>query len=257
MRDLIDWINVERLSVLVAALALLGILYSWRSAQAAKASADAARSQAASAREQVDLGRQQIDLLLRQMEQTDKAQRATRQAQEESLQPTVVVDIAPAPNDRSVMMLVIENIGPSIARNVRINVSPPPVRAAGNPNAKAIHEWAVFNRAIKTMPPRHRMEFFFDIGFQRFANGVNNAFTFTVNADGPFGPVPELIYDVDLEVMRDTWVGQATLGKVIQQMEKGNRAVDGLTAAVRHLDPEVRRSKRAAMEEAEKEFELE
>ncbi|MEU2703343.1 hypothetical protein [Micromonospora aurantiaca (nom. illeg.)] len=244
MKDVIDWINVERLSVLVAALALLGIVYSWRSAQAAKSSAEAARSQAASAREQVDLGRRQIDLLLKQITQAEDAQRALRQAQEEALQPMVVVDILPAPNDRGVMMLVIENIGPSIARNVRIDVSPPPVRAAGDPNGKAIHEWGVFTRGIRTMPPRHRMEFFFDVGFQRFRDGINNVFTFVVNAEGPFGPAPELTYEIDLEVMRETWIGQATLGKVIQQMEKGTRAIGELAEAVSRLDSD-RQSGRA------------
>lgn len=254
MREAVEWINVERLSVIVAALALLGIFYSWRSAQAAKASAAAALSQAASARDQVDLGRQQIELLLKQVAQTEEAQRATRQAQEEALQPMVVVDIVPAPNDRSVMMLVIENIGPSIARNVRIDVSPPPTRA-GDRDGKAIHEWGVFTKGIRTMPPRHRMEFFFDVGFRRFTNDVNNAFTFVVNAEGPFGPASELTYEIDLEVMRQTWIGQATLGKVVQQMERGNENLRELTSAILSLDPEVAESRRAAREAALAELE--
>lgn len=256
MREVAEWINVGRASVIVAALALLGVFYSWRSAQAAKSSADAALSQAASAREQVGLGRQQIDLLLRQIAQTEEAQRATRQAQEEALQPMVVVDIGPAPNDRSIMMLAIENIGPSIARNVRIEVSPPPARAAGDRDGKAIHEWSVFTKGIKTMPPRHRMEFFFDVGFQRFTNNVNNAFTFVVNAEGPLGrPAPELTYEIDLEVMRETWIGQATLGKVVQEMERGNQNLRELTSAILNLDPDVVEASRISRQEARAELE--
>lgn len=255
MRDLIDWFDVERLSVLVAALALFGIVYSWRSAQAAKASADAARSQAASAREQVDLGRQQINLLLRQIAQTGEAQQTTRQAQQEALQPTVVVDIVPAPNDRSVMMLVIENIGPSIARNVRIAASPPPTRSFDRADGKQMHEWHVFTRGIKTMPPRHRMEFLYDIGFQRFKPGVPTEFTFVVDAEGPFGPAPQLTFDIDLSALRDTWIGQTTVGKVVEQLEKGNRNLGELTTAVRQLNPEVREAQRSSRQEALAELE--
>ncbi|WP_326549952.1 hypothetical protein [Micromonospora sp. NBC_01813] len=236
MRDAIDLINVERLSVLVAALALLGIFYSWRSAQAARASASAAHSQAASARDQVDLGRQQIELLMKQIAQADEAQRATRQAQEEALQPMVVVDIIAAPDNRAVMMLVIENIGPSVARNVRIDVSPPPTRVAEDRSRKAIHEWGIFANGIKTMPPRHRMEFFFDVGFRRFNSEINNAFTFVVSADGPLGPAPKLTYEIDLEALRETWIGQATLGKVVEQMKKGNESLGELASAIRSLD---------------------
>jgi hypothetical protein len=244
VNEVVEWINIDRLSVIVATLALIGLFYSWRSAQAAKASADAALSQAASAREQVDLGRQQIELLLKQVAQTDEAQRATRQAQEESLQPMVVVNIAPAPNDRSVMMLTIENIGPSIARNVCIAVSPPPTRSTDRPGQKAMHEWHVFTRGIKTMPPRHRMEFFFDVGFQRFKPGMPTEFTFLVDAEGPFGPAPQLTFEIDLNAMRDTWIGQTTIGKVVKQLEQGNRNLAELTSAVRQLDPEVAEASR-------------
>lgn len=255
MIEIVEWINIERLSLMVAALALLGVFYSWRQAQAAKTSADAARSQADSAREQVDLGRQQIELLLKQVAQTDEAQRAMRQAQEESLQPMVVVDIVPAPNDRAVMMLVIENIGPSIARNVRIAASPPPSRASASPDRKPMHEWHVFTRGIKTMPPRHRMEFFFDVGFERFKPGVANEFTFTVDAEGPFGHAPQLTFETDLNAMRDTWIGQTTIGKVVKQLEQGNRNLTELTTAIRHLDPEVAEARRLSRQAALAELE--
>ncbi|MFJ1537745.1 hypothetical protein ACIODS_04305 [Micromonospora chalcea] len=255
MREAVGWITVERASVIVAALALLGIFYSWRSAQAAKASADAALSQAASAREQVDLGRQQIELLLRQIAQTEEAQQATRQAQQEALQPMVVVDIVPAPNDRSVMMLVIENIGPSIARNVRIDVSPPPARSFDRADGKQMHEWHIFTQGIKTMPPGHRMEFLFDIGFQRFKPDVPTDFTFVVDAEGPFGPAPQLTFDIDLNALRESWIGQTTIGKVVEQMEKGNRNLSELTSAVRQLNPDVRGAQRSSRQEALAELE--
>ncbi|WP_433120339.1 hypothetical protein [Micromonospora sp. CA-246542] len=246
MRDVADavgeavrWLTVDRLSTAVALLALLGLFYSWRSAQAARASAEAARSQSESAREQTELGRRQIELLLQQLAQTDAAQRATRQAQEESLQPMVVVDIGPAPNDRSVLMLTIENIGPSIARNVRIDLADPIATSLDDEGRAAIHEWHVITRGVKTMPPGHRMEFFFDIGQRRFKPGVTNEFTFTVRADGPFGPAPELTYDIDLAPMRDTWIGQTTTGTFAEQLRQINSRLASLSAAVRETGTEL------------------
>jgi hypothetical protein len=248
VRDAIEWINVERLSVIVAALALLGVFYSWRSAQAAKASANAALSQAASAREQVDLGRQQIDLLLKQLAQAEEAQQANRRAQQDTLQPMVVVDIVPAPNDRGVMMLVIENIGPSVARNVRISVSPPLSRSLDRPGSKSVNDWHVFTRGIRTMPPRHRMEFFFDVGFQRFTSGVLNEYIFTVDAEGPFGSIPQMTFEIDLNAMRETWIGQTTLGKAVSQLEKVNVNLRELTSTIRNLAPEMVEIRRASRE---------
>ncbi|MBX7266549.1 hypothetical protein KIF24_11210 [Micromonospora sp. Llam7] len=237
--EALRWLTVDRLSATVAVLALLGLIYSWRSAQAAKASAEAARSQADSAREQTELGRRQIELLLQQVAQTDAAHRATRQAQEESLQPMVVVDIGPAPNDRSVLMLSIENIGPSIARNVRIELAQPITTSLDGDGRNPIHEWHIFTRGVKTMPPGHRMELFFDIGAQRFKPGVSNEFTFIVNADGPFGPAPELTYDIDLTPMQDTWIGQTTIGKLVEQLQEVNSKLGSLTSTVRETGAEL------------------
>jgi hypothetical protein len=238
MREVVEWINVERASVIVAALALLGIFYSWRSAQAAKTSADAARSQADSAREQVDLGRQQIELLLKQVAQTEEAQRATRQAQEESLQPMVVVDIVPARNNPSVMVLTVENIGPSIARNVRIAASPPPTRSFDGPDRKPMHEWHIFTHGIKTMPPGQKMEFLFDMGSRRFTSGLPTELTFLVDAEGPFGSVPQMTFEIDLDVMRDVWVGQTTTRSIVDELARANIKLAELASAVRQLDPE-------------------
>ncbi|MBM7082983.1 hypothetical protein [Micromonospora humidisoli] len=89
------------------------------------------------------------------------------------------------------------------------------------------------------------MEFLFDVGFQRFKPNVPTEFTFVVNAEGPFGPAPQLTFDIDLNALRETWIGQTTIGKVVEQLEKGNRNLSELTSAVRQLNPEVAESRRA------------
>jgi type II secretory pathway pseudopilin PulG len=102
----LGWFDTGRVSALIAAFALVGIIYSVIAARAAKAqavssdkAATAAVRQAELAKDEVELGRQQIELLLRQIAQGEQAAQDTRRAQRDAMQPTVVVDIAPGLND--------------------------------------------------------------------------------------------------------------------------------------------------------------
>jgi hypothetical protein len=228
--DVVDWFNAGRASVLISAFALAGVVYSAKSARAAKRQAissdkaaasakdqaESAREQAQIAREQVDLGRQQIELLLRQIDQAEKAEAANRQARREALEPVVIVDIAPGANDPGVFVLTIANIGPSIARNVRIKAPTEMLRSDGT----KMHEWTVFTEGIKTMPPGHRMQFFFDVSFQPFKGNSPTRCTFIVDCDGPFGPVSQTEYMVDLTPYKGAWAAPTTLQSVVKQLEK-------------------------------------
>lgn len=253
--DVIAWVTTDRVAVVVAALALIGVFYSGRSARAAKeqatfskVAADAARQQAALAHDQVELGRRQTELLLQQVDQARESDAATRRAQRESLQPMVTAQITPALNDPSVMVFSVANIGPSIARNVRISVTPPITRSFDDPSRDPMHQWKIFTDGIRTMPPGYSMEFLFDIGFRRFNDTLPLLFTFVVDADGPFGSAPQLVYEIDLRPMRDMWVGQKTLGSIVDKLDKTNQSLGQVADAVRLLDPDVRRSRREAYE---------
>jgi hypothetical protein len=253
--DVIAWVTTDRAAVVIAALALIGIFYSARSARAAKeqasfskVAADAAREQAGLAYDQVELGRQQTELLLQQVDQARESDAATRRAQRESLQPMVTVQIRPAVNDPSVMVLNVANIGPSLARNVRISVTPPITRSFDDPSEDPMYQWKIFTDGVRTMPPGYSMEFLFDIGFRRFTGTLPLSFTFVVSADGPFGPARKLVYEIDLRPMRDMWVGQKTLGSIVDTLDKTNESLGRVAEAVRLLDPDVRRSRREAYE---------
>jgi len=127
--DLLGWFNTERATAVVAVLALAGVLYSAQSAAAANKQATSAKDQAERAKDQVELGKQQVELLLRQVKQAEAVEAATQQARRESLQPNVLVDIAPGVNDPGVFVLSISNIGASIARNVRVKALDEMVRS--------------------------------------------------------------------------------------------------------------------------------
>lgn len=213
--DLIAWFNADRTAVVVAMVALAGIIYSAQSARAAKRQAETANKQAEHADKQVELSRQQIELLLRQIKNSEEAEAANRRARRESLEPMVVVDIAPGVNDPGVFVLTISNVGPSIARNIRIKTPEEMIRSDGT----KMHEWAVFTEDIKTMPPGHRLQFFYDVGFQPFKGNSPMKCTFVVDCEGPFGPVPQATYVIDLTPYEGAWAAPTTLSSVVKQLD--------------------------------------
>jgi hypothetical protein len=199
---IIDWLTAERISVITGVgFGLVGSIFGWRG-----------------------------------FVQQRRANSAAEQATRESLEPMVVVSVAASDNDRDAMVLTIENAGPSIARNVRITVDQPPVRSFDKPGEPQMYEWHVFTDGISSMPPRSRLVFLFDIGSRRFNSDLPTQYTFTVDADGPWGSVATLVYDVDLRPMRDAWAGQTTIKNVVEKLTAMNEALGSLTDAVRKLD---------------------
>jgi hypothetical protein len=254
-----QWFDTDKAAVVVAVIALLGVVYTAAQARAAKdqaatskKAATAAEIQARLAETQVEFTRQQTDLLLRQVQQGELAAAETRRAQQDALQPVVTVDIGPGVNDPSVFVLTIANIGPSIARDVRIKGPAEMVRHDGT----KMHEWSVFTSGIKTMPPGYKIHFFFDVGFRRFDGPLPKDFTFVVDCEGPFGPTPQVSYEIDLSSFAGVWAAPTTLGSVVQQLERTNQAMDKLREAVRMLDPEYRAWTRRGFEDVDPETEL-
>jgi hypothetical protein len=253
--SLLEWFNVERAAVLVAAVALLGVFYTGRQARAAKAQASAsklaavaAERQAQHAEAQVQVAREQTTLLIRQLELAEDVAAETRRAQRDALQPMVVVDISPGANDPSVFVLTIKNVGQSTAHNVKIAAPTEMVSSSG----KKMHEWTVFAQGVKTMPPGHKLQFFFDVGFQRFSGRFPMEYSFVVDCEGPFGPAPQLRYDIDLSPFRSAWVGPTTLGSVVKEVERVSKSITELRDAVKLLDPEYRAWIRRGNEESDR-----
>jgi len=228
LADLLGWFNTERTTVVVAALALAGILYSAQSASAAKAQAKSAKEQAEQAREQVELSKQQVDLMLRQVSQAEAVEAAAQQARRESLQPNVLVDIAPGVNDPGMFVLSILNIGASIARNVRIKALDEMVRSDG----LKLHELTVFTEPISVMPPGQTRQFFYDVGFQPFEGNSPVRCRFEVDCEGPFGPVETAHYDIDLTPYQGGWAAPTTLHSVVEQMKKTVSSLNSIGQAI-------------------------
>jgi hypothetical protein len=99
--------------------------------------------------------------------------------------------------------LVIGNSGPTIATNVRIRVDPP-LPTIDQLKERAEAAQARLAEGISSLPPGRILSWPLGQGFNLLAGSDPQAHKFTVSADGPFGPVPPLIYIIDLSDLRGT-----------------------------------------------------
>ncbi|GAA3957543.1 hypothetical protein GCM10023085_45050 [Actinomadura viridis] len=159
-----------------------------KQAKAAIDQAESAKAQARSAEESARAAQRQVEL--------------TEQVRREQAEPYVVVDIRPSDHVSSVFLLIIENVGPTVARNVQIQFDPLLERTLETSRAswKPIRDALLFTSGIPLMPPGRRMEWFFDMTPARFSSTLPMHYTVTVEADGPFGAVEPLVYQIDLAI---------------------------------------------------------
>ncbi|MGW6874585.1 hypothetical protein ACWGHA_19850 [Streptomyces xanthophaeus] len=122
----------------------------------------------------------------------------------EQNEPYVIVDIQPDPKGGA-LLLVVENTGPTVARNVRISCDPPLesgwVPEGDQPDLTRVVQ-GILARTIPIVPPRRRLTFLLD-NQERFENTeLPRVYTFTVNVDGPEGAVETTEYVVDLDAVK-------------------------------------------------------
>ncbi|APE26763.1 hypothetical protein vnz_37255 (plasmid) [Streptomyces venezuelae] len=173
----------------------------------------------------------QVEIAERQLELAEKIHR-------EQNEPYVIVDIQPGAPGSMLLHLVVENIGSTVARNVRISADPPIETSFGEQATADLQ--AVLARVYPMIPPGRRLEFIFD-GPSRFNGALPMAYTFTVHYEGPFGPVEELEYLVDIDTLTESPVGQRPLKRVEQDLEKIRKELAGLTTAYKKVNaPAIR-----------------
>ncbi|MFC9289160.1 hypothetical protein [Streptomyces sp. NPDC057052] len=123
-----------------------------------------------------------------------------RQLREEQAQPFVVVDFADNPAMRKGIDFVVENMGQTLARNVKIVVDPPfasTLDDAGYP----LKDSALITQGIPSLPPRKRIAALFDTAPQRHGAGLPMKYTATVHFEDARGKKQEpLTYVLDLSI---------------------------------------------------------
>ncbi|MFF5924188.1 hypothetical protein ACFY8C_38570 [Streptomyces flavochromogenes] len=173
----------------------------------------------------------QVEIAERQLELAEKIHR-------EQNEPYVIVDVQPGAPGSMFLHLIVENIGSTVARNVRISADPPIETSFGE--QATVDLQTVLARVYPMIPPGRRLEFLFD-GPSRFNGALPMAYTFTVHCEGPFGPVEELEYLVDIATLAESSVGQRPLKRVEQELERIRKELAGLTTAYKKVNaPTIR-----------------
>ncbi|MFB7472366.1 hypothetical protein [Kitasatospora sp. NPDC056184] len=201
-----DWI-----AVCAGVVALGAAVTSVAQARSASSAAESAKQQARAADEQVTIARQQLD--------------HARAAQREQNEPYVIVDIQPSDPSSGVLVVVIENIGPSVARNVRISADPPLVSGWGDDLTEMLQR--ALDRTIPMLPPGRRLEYLLD-DQQRFKSDLPTAYHFTVQSDGPYGPIETLEYTVDFSTWAESLMGKRPTKQLEDKLDRIDKRLKDL-----------------------------
>ncbi|MFF4765092.1 hypothetical protein [Streptomyces sp. NEAU-H3] len=153
--------------------------------------------------------------------------------------PYVIVDIQPDGNHGS-LLLIIENTGPTVARDVRISCDPPLESGweprPGEPDLTQVMQ-EILARPIPILPPRRRLTFLLD-NQDRFENvQLPRLYTFTVDANGPEGEVETAQYTVDLDALKWVLLEERPTKRVEDKLSKIEKAVHALVPNNRRSSP--------------------
>lgn len=131
---------------------------------------------------------------------TESQAESQRQIQVAAAQPYVWMDVREDEAQGVLLDLVIGNSGPSVATNVRARIDPPlPTHPQLEESAEAQRQ---LSEGISSLPPGAMIRWHLGPGFQLIREQGQQRHEITITADGPFGPIPELTYVVDLANLR-------------------------------------------------------
>jgi hypothetical protein len=202
-------------AIFAALIAGVALYVSWRLERSAARAAQAAENQTKIQQHALDMAKEQTKILQAAantaQEQTEIQQQAARAAEaqteiqqqlrRDAAQPYVWVDVRPDDVVGTLVHLVVGNSGPTFAENIRIKVDPPlPVIDQLKDRAETAQ--ALLQRGIRSLGPGRTLVWPLGQGFNLLNDDGPLARTFTVASDGPFGPVPERTYVVDLSDYR-------------------------------------------------------
>ena len=155
-----------------------------------------------------------------------------RQLRIDAAQPYVWVDIREDRLGGGLLHFEIGNSGPTVATNIRVEISTPlPTAHARNADSMRRLEERLAG-GFKSLAPGRVIAWSLGVGHQILAEEGGRSYTFTINADGPFGPVETLTYTVDMDdwrTMRDRPLG--TLHMVRESIDSLTKQLDKSTTA--------------------------
>jgi hypothetical protein len=147
-----------------------------------------------------------------------------RKLREDAAQPYVWADVRPEEEHGVVMQLLLGNSGPTVATDIRVTIEPPLPSIPQLEGARAAQERLA--EGFKSLPPGRTLGWWLGHGWNVIEKDGSQVHRITINANGPFGPIPELSYDIDLAEFRE------------QEMSPPG-SLNGLTKAVKDLTKKI------------------
>ncbi|NUV87995.1 hypothetical protein G6W61_17545 [Streptomyces sp. KAI-26] len=149
-----------------------------------------------------------------------------RRIQREASQPYVVPDIQPRAGGSGILVFTLENVGSTVARKVEINVDPPLQGGERDDWDEKLR--VALSRKLSHLPPGRRLEWYFAYGPRFYQiTDLPRQYTVKVRATGPSGPVEEMSYLIDLDLMQETALERETviskLGEIAKHLSKRAR----------------------------------
>jgi hypothetical protein len=150
-----------------------------------------------------------------------------RKIHQDATQPYVWVDIRPDSKEPNLHTVVVGNSGPTFATNVRATFDPPlptgTLRGGGRDEAASRR----LREGLPSLAPGR--QFTWPLGFGEAVLGPDESrrYTITIDANGPYGPLPRQCFDVDIHSYRETLDSpDGSLHKVRMAIEKVATAVE-------------------------------
>jgi hypothetical protein len=124
-----------------------------------------------------------------------------RRTREEQARPFVVVDIQPSKVWSNILNLVIENVGTTLARDVKIEFAPE-IDTTQSKTGYDLANSVLLRQGIPTLPPRRRIDVLFDLSHERANTNLSMRYDVTVEHKNHRGKNQDpLSYVIDLAHM--------------------------------------------------------
>lgn len=152
-----------------------------------------------------------------------------RELREEEAAPFVVVDVVPSRNGFS-LDLVIENIGKTLATDVRIAFDPP-ISSTLDGSGYDLADWSPLKEGIATLAPGRRLMALFDTGPQRYQAKLPLRYDVVVTCKDSRGrQQPPLPYVADLNLIYGRmYVAEKGVDEAVKELEGIRKALDPIT----------------------------
>ncbi len=124
-----------------------------------------------------------------------------RQIAREAAQPMIWADVRPDKLSETVIELIVGNSGPTVARNVHVSIDPPLPESQDNEFTGVAQRQ--LQNGIAALPPGREMRWFlfYSVKWSIIVPTGASIHHFIITADGPYGPLPPIAYDLNLTDM--------------------------------------------------------